>query len=127
MSAVVQPSRAARTRPGTLVAAVVLTVLGAIGSLATLPLMPDDAPAAIIPISIAVAAVSLLAAWYVWQGWRWAAILLFVVTLLSGLSATPGIAEASDTLNKIFAFVGVVQAVAVCVLLVLRSTRAALR
>jgi hypothetical protein len=110
-----------------LVAAVALTVLGAIGSLATLPFMPDEAPDAIIPISIALAVVSLIGACYLWQGLRWAAILLFVVTAFNGVSSAPGVFEADETYNKILAGVGVVLAVIVCVLLVRRSTRAALR
>jgi hypothetical protein len=114
-------------RPGTLVSAVVLAVLGAIGSLVTLPLMPDEAPEAIIPISIALAIVSLLGAWFLWQGLRWAAILLFVVTAFNGLSSAPGVLEADETYNKVLAGVGVLLAVVVCALLVRRSTRAALR
>jgi hypothetical protein len=102
-------------------------VLGAIGSLATLPLIPDEAPDAIVPISIAIAVVSLLGALYLWQGRRWAAILLFVVTAFNGLSSAPGVFEADEAYNKVLAAIGVVLTIVVCALILQRSTRAALR
>ncbi len=114
-------------RPVPLVAAVVLTLLAAVVMLATLPVIPDDAPDAIAPISIVAAILLFVGALGLWQGLRWAAILTFVVTILNGLSAAPGIVFAEDAKIQVFAALSVVQAVAVCWLLLRKTTRAALR
>lgn len=115
-------------RPGTLIAAVVLTVLGALGTFPTLPLIPDDAPSFVLPLVIGVAVLSLALSWWLWQLSKWAAVILFVFTVLNGLAGAPGVFVSDvSMLFRVLATIGVVQTIAVCWLLLHKSTRAALR
>jgi hypothetical protein len=114
-------------RPVGIVAAVALTVIAAVFTLATIPLTPDDAPAAIVPLSIAYGVIALGGAWGLWHGSKWAAVVVFAVTLLNGLAAAPGIVFAGNIGIQVLCAIGVLQTIAVCWLLLLDSTRSALR
>jgi hypothetical protein len=120
---------AAINRPTTLVWAVALIVIGAALNAATLPIQPEDAPpmAVMIPVTLALSAVWLISAWGIWQGAKWGAIVAFVVTALNALLAAPGIFFAEELWINIACALTIVHAVAVCWLLMTRSTRAALR
>jgi hypothetical protein len=121
------------TRPGSLVAAVAVIVAGAVANLATLPLIPDDAPAAVLPVFIALSVAWLAGAWGIWQCSKLAAIFVFVITVLNGLSSVPGIFLAEDdsvameVTFRVGAAVGTVHAIAICWLLLMKSTRDALQ
>ncbi|OAI43698.1 hypothetical protein AYO38_10440 [bacterium SCGC AG-212-C10] len=127
MSTAAFPTAAGRPRPGTLVAAVAITVAMAVLSLATLPMIPDDAPGAVVVISAVAAAITSVGAWGLWSLKRWGAITVFVFTALNGLAAMPGPFAAPDTATKVLAAVGVVTSAAVCVLILMPATRAAIR
>ena len=115
-------------RPWPLVWAVVLTVLTAIFSFATLPLIPDDAPSFVLPAVIGITIVSLIASWGLWQYSKWAAIVLFAITVLNGLAAAPGVfVDDVSAAFRVLSAVGLVEAVVVCWLLWLTWTRALLR
>ena len=120
-------------RPGSLVLAVALIVIGAVVNVVTIPLIPSDERAWVGTISAIIAALWLAGAWGLWQGWRWLIIPLFVLTAISGLLAAPGIVFADDgstareTAIRIVCVGFTLQAIAVCWLLVQKSTRAALR
>lgn len=114
------------SRPATLVAAVLITVAGAVLGIATLGMIPDEAPGFIGPVQAGVAVLWIACSWFMWQGHRWAAIAIFVTTAISGLLALPGPFAAPDVSDKILAGIGIVQAVAVCWLLLLRSVRRSL-
>jgi hypothetical protein len=116
-------------RPMTLVWAVALIAVGIVANLATLPVQPDDAPpiAVLVTMSLALSALWLVGAWGLWQGWRWAAVLTFVVTVLNGLATAPGIFFAEELWINIGCVIGVIHAIALCSLLVTKSTREGLR
>jgi hypothetical protein len=117
------------TRPDSLMAAVALIVIGALLNLASLPIQPEDAPPmeVLVPVTLALSAVWLISAWGIWQGAKWGAIVAFVVTALNALLAAPGIFFAEELWINIACALTIVHAVAVCWLLMTRSTRAALR
>ena len=114
-------------RPASLVAAVALIVIGAIASAATMPLVNEDDFMTILVVGSTLSVVWLAAAWGTWQRIRWAAILAFGVGVISALLALPGIPFAEDTVGRVLSAVGLVHAVAICWLLAMKSTRAALR
>ncbi len=120
------PSRAPSARPWALNAAIALTVVNAIGSVAILPFITDDIPGAAIVLSIAFAVVALIGAWGMWNSWKWAAILVFVITALNGLFSIPGIFAGPDAVVKVSCIIGVPIFVATCVLIAKKQTRAAL-
>jgi hypothetical protein len=119
----------ATQRPNSLVAAVALIVLGALLNLASLPIQPEDGPPmeVVVPVTLALSAIWLGSAWGIWQGMKWAAVVAFVVTAVNALLAAPGIVFAEELWVNIACAIGVVHAIAVCWLLVAKSTRAALR
>jgi hypothetical protein len=122
-----------REQPGTLVAAVVLIVIGAIGNVASIPLAPEDDRAWIGSVSVIIAALWLAGAWGLWQGWKWVLIPVFVLTAISGLLAAPGIvlvnddSAAKELAIRILSAAYALQAIVVCWLLAQKSTRASLR
>ena len=120
---------AGTVRPTSLVWAVALIGIGVVVNLAALPIQPDDAPppAVVWTTGIGLSALWALGGWGLWQGWRWAAILTFVVTALNGLATVPGIFFPDETWIKVLCAIGVIHAIVVCWLLVLKSTREALR
>ena len=75
------------SRPGTVTAAVVITVISQIASL-PLMLMPEsDGSTATYVIGGVTALFLLYGAWNLWHLRRWAAILTFVVTLLTSVAS----------------------------------------
>lgn len=116
------------TRPDSLMA-VALIVTGAALNLGTLGVQPEDAPPmeVLVPVTLALSAVWLISAWGIWQGARWAAILAFVVTVVNAVLTAPGIVFAEELWVNIACVIGVAHAVAVCWLLLMKSTRDALR
>ncbi|MGE0599687.1 MAG: hypothetical protein AB7J35_11550 [Dehalococcoidia bacterium] len=119
-------TRAPSARPATLNAAIVLTIINAIGSIAFLPLAPDDIPGIAIVLTIAFTVVVLFGAWGMWNSWKWAAILVFVVTAINGLLSIPGIFAGPNLAVKISCAIGVPIFVATCVLIAKKQTRDAL-
>jgi len=119
--------QATQRRPETLLAAVALAVIGGVAAIATLPLIPDDAPDAVLWLSLAAGVLFIIAAAGVWQGIRAAAYALFALALLNGLAAAPGIPFDEEWYEKAFAAVGVTHAIALCWLLAAKNTREALR
>ena len=117
------------TRPESLMAAVALIVIGAALNLGSLGIQPEDAPPmeVLVPVTIALSTVWLACAWGIWEGMKWAAIVGFIVTLVNGLLTAPGIFFADELWVNIACVIGVVHAVAVCWLLLVKSTREALR
>jgi len=120
---------AGTVRPTSLVWAVTLIGIGVVVNLAALPIQPDDAPppAVLWTMGIGLSALWALGGWGLWQGWRWAAILTFVVTVLNALATVPGIFFADELWINIGCVIGVIHAIALCWLLVMKSTRDALR
>lgn len=126
MSVATQSISAREGRPGPLVAAIVITVAAAILGIATVGMIPDEAPDFVGPVQVGISVLMLACAWFLWKGHRWAAIVIFVATAFSGLLSLPGPFAAPDLSDKVLAGLGIVEAVVVCALLLLRSTRRAL-
>lgn len=127
MTTVALSSRSSAARPWTLTAAVVLSAINGIASVATLPLIWDDIPGVGIILSIAFGVAALLLAWGMWNFLKWAAIGTFVITALNGLLSIPGIFAGPSTGVKVLCVVGVPLMTATCVLIVMKSTRQALK
>lgn len=120
---------AGSARPTTLVWAVALIAIGIVANAATLPIQPEDAPpmAVLVTFSLVLSALWLVGAWGLWQGRRWAAVLTFVVTVLNGLATAPGIFFAGEVWVNVLCVIGVLHAIALCWLLVTKTTREVLR
>ena len=119
------PSRMTSARPWTLNAAIILTVFIAAVSVAELPLM-NDVPTVALVLTFPYAAVSFLAAWGMWNGRKWAAIVAFALTAINGLLSIPGIFEGPSTAVKVSCAIGVPLMAATCLFLAMKQTRAAL-
>lgn len=126
MSAVSAPAPYTQQRPTALVAAIVLTVVTSILSIATVGMIPDEAPAFIAPLSIATGVLGIAASYFVWRGAKWAAWLIIVMNALNALAAAPAPFAAPDAASKTLGTIGLVTSVAICVLLLKRSSRSAL-
>jgi len=117
-----------RERPASLAAAVWLTVASVVIALATIPLFLGDAMAlATTLIGAGLGLVALVAAWGLWQCQRWGQVSVFVITAINGLLSLPGVPFADAGWERVLSALGVVEAIVVCWLLLLGSTRAALR
>ena len=125
-AAILSSPRSQSARPWTLTAAIWLTIVNGLGSIAPLPWIAGDIPAAGVGLSIAFAIVVLAGAWGIWQGWKWAAIVVFVVTAINALLSIPGVFAAPTTTIKVLTAIGLPILVATCVLLAARQTRQAL-
>lgn len=92
MSAIAAPRSRSAPRPSTIIWATILNIVGNLASLGAF-VVPgsDQIPAAAIAIGLAIAAVSLVLAWPVWNGKKWAAITLTVITILNTLASLPGL------------------------------------
>lgn len=126
MSAVTAPARYSQERPTALVAAVVLTVISSVVSLATLGMIPEEAPSFILPISVGTSVLGLVGAYFVWRGAKWAAWVLVGLNALNALAAAPAPFAAPDAASKVLGTIGFFASVAICVLLLKRSSRNAL-
>lgn len=84
------------SRPTTVTLAVILRVVAVIAGVLT-PLLPrgDEMAGAAIVITTVLSLVMLVGAWGLWNLRRWGAILTFVLTTLSVLSAIPASTEIS--------------------------------
>jgi hypothetical protein len=122
MTAAAQTAPRIQSRPPGVIAAVAITLLTAVLSLVTIPLIPEEAPEFVLYMTVAFSVVTVAISWGVWQLRKWAAIALFVFTLLNGLSAVPGLPEA-----PVICTVGIIMAAATCIFLALPSTRRTLR
>ena len=115
---------AAIDRPGAIGAAVILSVISA---LATVPFffLPgyDEVPVGVVVFSVVGAALTLLGAWGLWNLRRWAAILVFVLTLLGTLSALPGLGDPPSGWILAALLVMIPLGIAIMVLIVLPSSR----
>lgn len=129
MTATVQSQMATSARPGTLAAAVALTVFNALAPFPLLPTM-SGVNGFVVTVAVVFAVVSLLGAWGLWRVWKWAAILLFVISLLNALLSFGGIFTAPDgspdTWDRILNSVGVIVSLGICALIAVRTTRRAL-
>ena len=118
MATTVLSGRATTDRPLTITLAIAVVVLNAIGSIVTLPWVPDEAPTAVIVISTVISLALVGVSYWLWQSRRWAWWTVFVVMLVSGLLALPGLGVA-----PFLAGIGVALSVAVCGLLLTPSAR----
>ncbi|MCA9830294.1 MAG: hypothetical protein R3B97_11610 [Dehalococcoidia bacterium] len=129
MTATVQSQMVTRARPGTLAAAVALTVFNALAPFPLLPTM-SGVNGFVVTVAVVFAVVSLLGAWGLWRGWKWAAILLFVISLLNALLSFGGIFTAPDgspdTWDRTLNSIGVIISLGICALITVRTTRRAL-
>lgn len=126
-AAVLSSGRSRSERPWTLTAAIWLTIFNGVGSIAPLPWIAGDIPAVGVALSIAFGVVVLAGAWGMWQGWKWAAIVVFVLTAINFLLSIPGMFAAPTTTLKVLTAIGAPILLATCVLLLVRQTRQALR
>ncbi len=118
MATTVLSGRATIERPLTITLAIAVVVLNAIGSVVTLPWVPDEAPTEVIVVSTIISLALVGVSYWLWQARRWAWWAVFVVMLISGLLALPGLGVA-----PVLAGIGVGLSVIVCGLLLTPSAR----
>jgi len=121
MATTVLRHRATTDRPLTITLGIAVVVLNAIGSVATLPWVPDEAPTPVIAISTVISLALVGVSYWLWRSLRWAWWVIFVVMLISGLLALPGLGAA-----PFLAGLGVALSLAVCGLLLTPSARRSL-
>lgn len=130
MTAMIQTNAEPQSRPGTLSAAVVLLIFSGLAPLPLLPLV-NGVNGFVVAVTIGFAVLFVAGAWGVWLSLKWAAIAVFVVSLLNGLLSFGSIftsPEGSpDAIDRTLGVVGALVAVAICSLLLARPTRKALR
>ena len=130
MTAMIQTNAEPQSRPVTLSAAVALLLFSGLAPLPLLPLV-NGANGSVVAVTIGFAVLFVAGAWGVWLSLKWAAIAVFVVTLLNGLLSFGSIftsPEGSpDATDRMLGVVGVLVALTICGLLLARPTRKALR
>jgi hypothetical protein len=108
VSALASSAPRALARPATIVAAIAVTIFSnSAGFIGFVLPGSDDIPTAAIILGSVVAVVSLLLCWPLWNGKRWAAITLTVITGLNTLSSVPGL-FASTVAIGVFVGIGIV-------------------
>ena len=114
--------------PPTITWAIVLTIVGNLAGFAVV-LLPgaDEIPAGAIVIGIVAAVISIALCWPVWQGRRWAAITLTVITVLNGVTSLPGLLDPPSGAIVGVIIAGIVLTAAICWLLWHPDSRATYR
>ncbi len=117
------------SRPASVSAAVVLSILLNVASLPLVFILPgaDEIPAPAIAIGVITGLVSVVAAWGMWNLRRWGAITTFVVTLLNTVSSIPGFFNPPSDWILALLIVTTPISIALMVLIAMPSTRKVLR
>ena len=111
-------------RPATVRLAIIISILGMIASI-PFYFAPgfEDVPVAANVASIVFGVVTLVALRWLWECRRWAAIVVFAITLVNVLSAIPGLVDPPSGWVVAAIVVGIALALPVLVLLVLPESR----
>jgi hypothetical protein len=109
-------------RPQFILWATILIAVNAIGGVLFSTLWPDlDDRGTVVSVSIVIAAIMLVTAWFLWNGNRWGTIAAIVVQALNMLLALPGFSE-SDMIAGVL--ITLLLSVATIVLVLLPESRA---
>lgn len=118
MSAVAPSSPRSADRPRTITWAVIVNVVGGLAFLGAFALPgADDIPAAVIVFGFVTTAVLVALAWPLWNGRRWAAIILTVVWIVNVSSALPGLFDPPSEALRAAIVGGILVAAVLCWLL----------